>query len=322
MPKSEGEIVSVISPKTELVGPCAQAIRRALRTPWVCLESAGPEARPSVVVAVLQDHDAAASGGSSLSDPDREVLEAVARATGLVVVLGVAAAGDAGAAGVAVPAGCFPVPSAAAAAELLDSWFLDRDQWRADAYRADMERLERVRNAVRLEGGRIIDELAGAGLPRAGHNVDAVTTIFAAHLRVLVAEQAVACPPVEGDEGGVELPSHLQRPAAGSLVGAGMPLALGVSIVTGLGIALGLVRLLLSLEVGLGLAGGIGLVVFLATTGIGVGIRWWMLRQRAVDTWRREVVVWRRAQWAAMVQRLVAQLSIDPIQLPGRQRWT
>ncbi|MFE1668277.1 hypothetical protein ACFWIM_10465, partial [Corynebacterium bovis] len=133
-----------------------------------------------------------------LGEEELEVVRAVRDAMGVCVV---AVTGDDAASppppppaepGVVV---CTPATVNAVVGEL----WVDRGRWVADARRADADRLERVRIAVRIDGERACRDVARAWVEGRCADPDAV---MAAALRRTVLAHGVAVPPLPARGGG------------------------------------------------------------------------------------------------------------------------
>ncbi|MGV0338332.1 hypothetical protein ACUY2I_11115, partial [Corynebacterium bovis] len=133
-----------------------------------------------------------------LGEEELEVVRAVRDAMGVCVV---AVTGDDAASppppppaepGVVV---CTPATVNAVVGEL----WVDRGRWVADARRADADRLERVRIAVRIDGERACRDVARAWVEGRCADPDAV---MAAALRRTVLAHGVAVPPLPAPGGG------------------------------------------------------------------------------------------------------------------------
>lgn len=138
--------VSIIGPDSARVTACAEKLRELVRPGTTVIVGAGPEARPDVVVAVVGDPTA----------EDVDIAQAVSESVGFVVLIV-----DATPRPWPHYPGWHSVESVEGAATLVNRACVDLTAWAGDAQRADAERLERVRMAIRLASHRISAELLG-----------------------------------------------------------------------------------------------------------------------------------------------------------------
>lgn len=320
-------VVSVIGPDRMSVDRLSATVRGCRVRP-----GAGPGEGVDGVVAVVP----------RLGEEELEVVRAVRDAMGVCVV---AVTGDDAASppppppaepGVVV---CTPATVNAVVGEL----WVDRGRWVADARRADADRLERVRIAVRIDGERACRDVARAWVEGRCADPDAV---MAAALRRTVLAHGVAVPPLPapgggacggaggagagGDggadgagggagDGGADGAGGGGGGAAGPAATAGHgaagvegPSPLTGAVVTGTGAMAGGVAsgaAVLRAGAPVWVAVAVGLVV----TGAVAGVRWWMDRQRAAARRRaREVAAWRE-RWSAQIAACVVQLRVPRV---------
>ncbi|MEL4175546.1 hypothetical protein MTQ24_02080 [Corynebacterium bovis] len=283
-----------------------------------------------------------------LGEEELEVVRAVRDAMGVCVV---AVTGDDAASppppppaepGVVV---CTPATVNAVVGEL----WVDRGRWVADARRADADRLERVRIAVRIDGERACRDVARAWVEGRCADPDAV---MAAALRRTVLAHGVAVPPLPAPGGGACGGVGAGRGGAdgagrggadgggggggggggaadGAGGGAGGATGAGASAGHGAAGAEGPSPLTGAVVTGTGaMAGGVAsgaavlragapvwaaVVVGLVVTGAVAGVRWWMDRQRAAARRRApEVAAWRE-RWSAQIAACVVQLRVPRV---------
>lgn len=201
--------VSIIGPDSARVTACAEKLRELVRPGTTVIVGAGPEARPDVVVAVVGDPTA----------EDVDIAQAVSESVGFVVLIV-----DATPRPWPHYPGWHSVESVEDAATLVNRACVDLTAWAGDAQRADAERLERVRMAIRLASHRISAELlgevlgeppgeqakardrkgsagaragVGAGAGVSESEAEQLHQRFVQRLRVAVAEQGVCFPRVD-----------------------------------------------------------------------------------------------------------------------------
>lgn len=140
--KSMVTTISVIGPAQQRVEDVVGQLRS--RYPhWRVLAGAGPDANPTAVVAVVDQWD----------EPAREVITAVAAGQGCVLIFSDAE----------LPS----LPGALQINSLEDipaALGVDERAWNSDAFRADAERADRVKIAIRLGANRIAKELTAEGV--------------------------------------------------------------------------------------------------------------------------------------------------------------
>lgn len=183
---------------------------------------AGPEQHPDAVIAAVGEP----------SPANIEVVRAVIQAMGAVILLGrrdSLTGADGTPPGSADrlsdrSAGMWPaIPgmrwaqSPEHALELAERSGVDLQRWRSEAHRADAERADRVRIAVRLKANRLAAELTEHGVSRDAWQ--GLHERFVAELRVAVLEQGVLFPTVNMGVPPVPQGSELAR-AAGADVAA------------------------------------------------------------------------------------------------------
>lgn len=175
-------VVSIIGPDREYVQQNAMQIREKLHTTgasWKVLTGAGPESHPDAVVAVL----------NVASAKDLDVASAVATAIGSVIILSSSNLDTQDIPGVRIAR---TIPEVC---ELLQRAGTDMARWISDAHRADAERLDRIRIAIRLEAHRIAGELTEQGIRK--EEWRHIHSLFCALLRVEVLRQGASFPSVK-----------------------------------------------------------------------------------------------------------------------------
>jgi hypothetical protein len=308
-------VISVIGPDARAVEQVTAGVGTATaRRGRRFAAGAGPGEADGVVAVVTS---------SEVTAEDREVVRAVRDAMGVVVVYMPESPDDPdGPAGGGVPAepgvvhcawgddGYAGQRSLAGLAEVVDGMWVDRERWAADARRADADRLDRVRIAVRLAAERIATELLGTGGTGGAAGTagaEELERVFRARLTVAVLEQGVEMPHLAAPEGAGE--EEDTSVASGGTV----PHLVTVAAALGAGgaAAAGVVRLTGSLA-----AGVVAGVLVMTATAV---VRWWAGRAA-----RREQAAARRAaslrrRWAATVTDVVARIAVPPVaeQLPG-----
>ena len=221
--------VSIIGPdgaRVQAVAEELEQLTRPVAAPsreFHILVGAGPDSRPDCVLAVA-------------GDPTTEslrVVRAVIGAMGVVVLFTDAH----GTPWPDIP-GALRVSTVDEAVTVIRSLRVDMKQWYADAHRADAERLDRVRIAVRLTGGRLAKECL------ANQDAETAHDEFITGLRRAVVRHGVQFPSVSLDSpelpaGQISPVSRLETwlPMAGALgavaMGAGLGRTLG-NVVAGL----------------------------------------------------------------------------------------
>jgi hypothetical protein len=301
-------VISVIGPDARAVEQVTAGVGTATaRRGRRFAAGAGPGEADGVVAVVTS---------STVTAEDREVVRAVRDAMGVVVVYGPDGDTFPAEAGVVHCVwgddGYAGQRSLAGLAEVVDGMWVDRERWVADARRADADRLDRVRIAVRLAAERIATELLDTGTGGTAGTAgtagaEELDRMFRAQLTVAVLEQGVEMPnlaPAErtGEEEDTSAPSGGTAPhlvTAAAALGAGGAAAAGVVRLTDSPVA----------------AVAAGVLVMTATAVA----RWWTGRAA-----RREQAAARRAaslrrRWAATVTDVVARIVVPPVaeRLPG-----
>ncbi|MEY8565624.1 hypothetical protein AALF15_03505 [Corynebacteriaceae bacterium 7-707] len=302
-------VISVIGPDARAVEQVTAGVRTSAGRPGRRFAAGAGPGEADGVVAVVTSPEVTAE--------DMEVVRAVRDAMGVVVVYtrdgpdGGALAdetgvvhctwGDDGYAG---------RTSLAGLAEVLDGMWVDLGRWAADARRADADRLDRVRIAVRLAADRTATELLdNAGT---GGTVDAVELdrAFRARLTVAVLEQGVEMPHLA--------PADVSEEEGTPATASGPPRGLAPRVVTataavgaGAAAAAGVVRLTDSVAAGV----AVGVVVTVATAAA----RWWAGRTARREQAAARLAASLRRRWAVTVTDVVARLSVPPVagRLPG-----
>lgn len=195
---------------------------------------------------------------------------------------------------------------------VLDGMWVDVDRWEADARRADAERLDRVRIAVRLAADRaatvLLDGFDGRDGSAAGVSAGELDARFRARLTVTVLEQGVDMPHLAPAE-----PPQDAGPSGGS----GMPGTSGASGVPGR-----LVTAAAALGAGLAAAAGVlrltdsllaGVAAGALVAGATAGARWWAGRAARREREAARLAATLRRHWAATVTDVVARLVVPPV---------
>ena len=227
--------ISVIGPSRHRVQQAAERLR-VLRPQWQVLEGAGPDVSPTAVLAAVGPWDG----------PAREVVSAVCSGQGQAFVLSDATA--------ELPPGAESLSSIEDFPDVLEAQQLDQRRWNADAFRADAERADRVKIALRLSATRAAKAIAAEGI-HSPAEWDHGLQEFNALLRRETLAQGVEFPSVE--QAPPEYPSvasaitpvdiAIAGAAAGGAVAAGFAvgrafgapvvgLVLGLLVATGLGV--------------------------------------------------------------------------------------
>lgn len=183
---------------------------------------------------------------------------------------------------------------------LIDRLYVDTKQWELAARRADQQRLEQARVAIRLRMQRFIREgcsVADLGEPGSGGR-ELVHRRFLAELRVAVLSQGILCPPVD-----TALPPAAKPVEVPGRAAQLATLAAGVLGVVGLLFAVGRLAGYPWLGLSLGL---------LAAVALG----WFRLsaQQRAIDQAQREAD-FRMLQeaWGAQVTETITRMNIPRV---------
>lgn len=317
--------VSIIGPDSARVTACAEKLRELVRPGTTVIVGAGPEARPDVVVAVVGDPTA----------EDVDIAQAVSESVGFVVLIV-----DATPRPWPHYPGWHSVESVADAATLVNRACVDLTAWAGDAQRADAERLERVRMAIRLASHRISAELlgevlgespgeqakardrkGGAGLSAGSASGAGVSESeaeqlhqrFVQRLRVAVAEQGVCFPRVDTASPALSAavvsstaptPSHSSpRPTRERISGWALAAAGGLAGAAGVGALTYRIS-------GSSLAAiAAALLVWCAL----VGVRLWLVRSRHRAAQRRANAQRLREVWIALVADVISRLHIPRI---------
>lgn len=281
--------VSVIGPdgdRVRLVGEQLERCARSVASPhreFRVLVAAGPEARPDCVVAVAGQPTA----------ENLRVVRAVVGAMGVVVLLL-----DASLAPWPDIPGALRVNSADEAARVVRNLRVDMKRWFADAHRADSERLDRVRIAVRLSGGRLAKECAQI------EDRDAAHATFVAGLRHAVVRHGVLFPSV--DVAVPELPVAASSPV--SRLETWLPLAGGLGAV--------------AMGAGIGRAFDhvfIGLALGVLVAAVVVALRFKLQREHSARRRTGEIQQALQQHWAELITQVVARLHIPRVAEQVRQ---
>lgn len=308
--------VSIIGPDSARVTACAEKLRELVRPGTTVIVGAGPEARPDVVVAVVGDPTA----------EDVDIAQAVSESVGFVVLIV-----DATPRPWPHYPGWHSVESVEDAATLVNRACVDLTAWAGDAQRADAERLERVRMAIRLASHRISAELlgevlgeppgeqakardrqggAGAGAGVSESEAEQLHHRFVQRLRVAVAEQGVCFPRVDTGSPALSAAPHSPTaphssppPTRERISGWALAAAGGLAGAAGVGA-------LTYRITGSALAAIVAaLLVWCAL----VGVRLWLVRSRHRAAERRANAQRLREVWIALVADVISHLHIPRI---------
>lgn len=203
-------------------------------------------------------------------------------------------------------------PEALTAPENLDrlvdvvrSLWVDVPRWLSDIRRADADRIDRVRVAVRLcaerDAADLLDPASGGPGPGVPDGRRHLTALFHARLRCAVLEQGVEWPRVPGPD-----PAEVGDPGPGADDGdrSRVLLLVAASLGAGLAAALGVTRL-----AGPVAGGAAGLVVALV---LGL-VRWRMLVTARRERDRARWAVRLRREWSAVATEVVARLRVPAV---------
>lgn len=252
---------------------------------------AGPQDHPDGVIAVVGEH----------TQRDQEVVDAVIQAMGAVILYrprsrdAAAQTEDNGLApSWPEQVGVFHCTSVAEVQEAVDGLVLSRSRWAADARRADVERADRVRIAVRVEMNRVASNLLEGGAaddPQTAHEQ------FLRRLRAALLRQGVAWPAVD-----TERDLGPGRVARNSLGEAG---ALAAGVLGGLAAGFAVGRML-----GEPLW---GVLMGLLVAVVGAGVRLAMVRngQRASEAAKRSAAL--RETWMGLVADVMSRVQIPRV---------
>lgn len=306
--------VSIIGPDSARVTACAEKLRELVRPGTTVIVGAGPEARPDVVVAVVGDPTA----------EDVDIAQAVSESVGFVVLIV-----DATPRPWPHYPGWHSVESVEDAATLVNRACVDLTAWAGDAQRADAERLERVRMAIRLASHRISAELlgevlgespgeqakardrqGGAGAGVSESEAEQLHHRFVQRLRVAVAEQGVCFPRVDTGSPALSAAPHSPTaphssppPTRERISGWALAAAGGLAGAAGVG---ALTYRIISSALAAIVA---ALLVWCAL----VGVRLWLVRSRHRAAQRRANAQRLREVWIALVADVISRLHIPRI---------
>lgn len=170
--------IAVIGPDQRTVHAVASQLTRCR-----AVVGAGPQDDLNGVVAVV----------GAWTPEDQKVVDAVSQAMGAVMLYRPPRSRSAEPEGRAwqEQPGVYHCATVADVQEAVDTIVLNSQRWLADARRADLERSERVRVAVKLEMNRVASEIIQD--PQLTDSAAAHRT-YTQHLRVALLRQGVACP--------------------------------------------------------------------------------------------------------------------------------
>lgn len=303
-------VISVIGPDARAVEQVTAGVRTAAGRPGRRFTAgAGPGEADGVVAVVTS---------AVVTADDMEVVRAVRDAMGVVVVYtqdGVGVADEAGVVHCTWGAdGHAGRRSLVGLADVIDGMWVDMDRWEADARRADADRLDRVRIAVRLAADRIATELLGQDAPGIGGagevgeagEADELDRLFRARLSVAVLEQGVEMPHL-APVGSRDVEEASTVPVADTQPRATVSrLVTGAAAVgAGLAAAAGVLRVTDSVLVA-ALAG----VVVMAMTAT---VRWWVGRVARREQAAARLTATLRRRWAATVTDVVARIAVPTV---------
>ena len=281
--------VSIIGPdgaRVQAVAEELEQLTRPVASPsreFHILVGAGPDARPDCVLAVAGEPNA----------ENLRVVRAVIGAMGVVVLFVDAH----GAPWPDIP-GALRVSTVDEAVEVIRGLRVDIKQWFADAHRADAERLDRVRIAVRLAGGRLAKECL------AEQNAEDAHGAFVTGLKHAVVRHGVRFPSVS--LGAPDLPAGQVSRASRLETWLPMLGAFGaVAMGAGLGRALGNVVM--------------GLVVGVLIAAVVMLLRIKLQREHSARLHDGEVQQALQQHWAELVTQVVARLHIPRVAEQIRQ---
>lgn len=303
-------VISVIGPDARAVEQVTAGVRTAAGRPGRRFTAgAGPGEADGVVAVVTS---------AVVTADDMEVVRAVRDTMGVVVVYtqdGVDVADEAGVVHCTWGAdGHAGRRSLAGLADVIDGMWVDMDRWEADARRADADRLDRVRIAVRLAADRIATELldqdapgiGGAGEVGEAGEADELDRLFRARLSVAVLEQGVEMPHL-APVGSRDVEEASTVPVADTQPRATVSrLVTGAAAVgAGLAAVAGVLRVTDSVLVA-ALAG----VVVMAMTAT---VRWWVGRVVRREQAAARLTATLRRRWAATVTDVVARIAVPTV---------
>ncbi|MGJ0183680.1 hypothetical protein [Corynebacterium glyciniphilum] len=303
-------VISVIGPDARAVEQVTAGIRTAAGRPGRRFTAgAGPGEADGVVAVVTS---------AVVTADDMEVVRAVRDAMGVVVVYtqdGVDVADEAGVVHCTWGAdGHAGRRSLVGLADVIDGMWVDMDRWEADARRADADRLDRVRIAVRLAADRIATELldqdapgiGGAGEVGEAGEADELDRLFRARLSVAVLEQGVEMPHL-APVGSRDVEEASTVPVADTQPRATVArLVTGAAAVgAGLAAAAGVLRVTDSVLV----AALAGVVV----TAMTATVRWWVGRVARREQAAARLTATLRRRWAATVTDVVARIAAPTV---------
>ncbi len=303
-------VISVIGPDARAVEQVTAGVRTAAGRPGRRFTAgAGPGEADGVVAVVTS---------AVVTADDMEVVRAVRDTMGVVVVYtqdGVDVADEAGVVHCTWGAdGHAGRRSLVGLADVIDGMWVDMDRWEADARRADADRLDRVRIAVRLAADRIATELldqdapgiGGAGEVGEAGEADELDRLFRARLSVAVLEQGVEMPHL-APVGSRDVEEASTVPVADTQPRATVSrLVTGAAAVgAGLAAVAGVLRVTDSVLVAV-LAG----VVVMAMTAT---VRWWVGRVARREQAAARLTATLRRRWAATVTDVVARIAVPTV---------
>lgn len=303
-------VISVIGPDARAVEQVTAGVRTAAGRPGRRFTAgAGPGEADGVVAVVTS---------AVVTADDMEVVRAVRDTMGVVVVYtqdGVDVADEAGVVHCTWGAdGHAGRRSLVGLADVIDGMWVDMDRWEADARRADADRLDRVRIAVRLAADRIATELldqdapgiGGAGEVGEAGEADELDRLFRARLSVAVLEQGVEMPHL-APVGSRDVEEASTVPVADTQPRATVSrLVTGAAAVgAGLAAVAGVLRVTDSVLVA-ALAG----VVVMAMTAT---VRWWVGRVVRREQAAARLTATLRRRWAATVTDVVARIAVPTV---------
>ncbi|KAB3519986.1 hypothetical protein GC425_08735 [Corynebacterium sp. zg254] len=273
--------VSVIGPVQERLDEVADELRQ-IQPQWQVLVGAGPDARPTAVVAVVERWDAASC----------HVVGAVASGQGCVIVLTrddpeLSDAEPPDLPGISFISTVEEIPAA------VRTVAVSVREWSSDAYRADAERVDRVKIAIRLGANRSIQGLCDQGIG-SSQEWDRAYWSFVEDLQAETLRQGVAFPSME-----LAPPECPRIPVEASWGRIALALATTCGAFAapfGLGRALGQPML--------------GLLVGLVLAVIVAGIRLWMMHAQYAKAARQQRAVQLKQDLTALTAAMTSRVQI------------
>lgn len=245
-----------------------------------------------------EDLDGVVAVVGSWTPEDQRVVDAISQAMGAVVLYRPAklekAVHEKAAHEKAWPQqpGVYHCTRVADVQDAVDAIALNKQRWEADARRADLERTERVRVAVKLEMNRAASEIINEYPDAASAH-----RAFVQRLRLALLRQGVACPSIPEQVGETKSADVESR----------MPqlLALGAGVLGGLAVGFAFGRMLG--QPWWGVAAGLLLAL------LGAAVRVWMVRsaERQARS-ARQAALWRE-KWVEITTDVLTRVQIPRV---------